>query len=429
MGQFKPMVKMETTEPSVELKLKKGGKVAHKSMKDKSEGGFKPMSKMADGGVLAALAGTPALLGRPAINAPIRAPGKPSMAARRMAMAKLQAGANRAPMAPPSGLPVTPPALMSKKGGEVESKADAKKEVAFMEKNKAPKKMIKDEKTEEGLKCGGKAKYATGGVVNGQGGYKTGGVVKGQAGYATGGVAKGNGGGYKSGGKAKKFAEGGKIDTGRPQQMPQGKKSPSKPVRINELAGTFKKGGNVKKYASGGTNTLTGGPTNTVLRSPVVGPENPIPVNPSPRSPFGRWANNTIGPQKYISKPYSGPSQGLPQNGGPSHYQPNSDIDMDPQTANPLATMKKGGKAKKFAEGGDMQSDRETQGYNKWKANQKAENEADVKGFDDMLSYIPRKLHDAFKSMTGQGAVTDTKTTVSRTVSPPAKKRGGKIGK
>ena len=411
---------METTEPSVELKLKKGGSVAHKSIKDKSENGFKPMTKMADGGVLAALAGTPALLGRPAINAPIRAPGKPSMAARRLAMAKLQAGANSAPMAPPTGLPTGIP--MRKKGGEVESKADAKKEVAFMEKNKAPKKMIKDEKTEEGLKCGGKAKYATGGVVNGQ------------AGFATGGVAKGNAGGFKSGGKTKKFAEGGKIDTGRPQQMPQGKKSPSKPVRINELAGTFKKGGNVKKYASGGTNTLTGGPTNTVLRSPVVGPANPtLPVKTSPMSPFGGWANNTIGPQKYISKPYSGPSQGLPQNGGPSHYQPagpnDTDVDNDGKKLNPLAAMKKGGRAKKFSEGGDAQSDRETQGYNKWKANEKANNEADVQGFDNMLSYIPRKLHEAFKSMTGQGAVTDTKTTVSRTVSPPTKKRGGKIGK
>ena len=28
MGQFKPMVKMETTEPSVILKLKKGGHVS-----------------------------------------------------------------------------------------------------------------------------------------------------------------------------------------------------------------------------------------------------------------------------------------------------------------------------------------------------------------------------------------------------------------
>ena len=31
MGQFKPMVKMMTTEPSVELKLKKGGHVAKKA--------------------------------------------------------------------------------------------------------------------------------------------------------------------------------------------------------------------------------------------------------------------------------------------------------------------------------------------------------------------------------------------------------------
>ena len=30
MGQFKPMVKMMTTEPTVELKLKKGGKVEKK---------------------------------------------------------------------------------------------------------------------------------------------------------------------------------------------------------------------------------------------------------------------------------------------------------------------------------------------------------------------------------------------------------------
>jgi hypothetical protein len=30
MGQFKPMVKMMTTEPTVELKLKKGGAVAMK---------------------------------------------------------------------------------------------------------------------------------------------------------------------------------------------------------------------------------------------------------------------------------------------------------------------------------------------------------------------------------------------------------------
>ena len=46
MGQFKPMVKMKTTEPSVELKLKKGGSVAM------AKGGCAPMRKggMAEGG-------------------------------------------------------------------------------------------------------------------------------------------------------------------------------------------------------------------------------------------------------------------------------------------------------------------------------------------------------------------------------------------
>ena len=107
MGQFKPMVKMMTTEPSVELKLKKGGHVSMK--KDgKSEHGHK---KMADGGgAMGALAGTPALIGRPAVNAPVRAPGKPPMAARRKAMAP------RAPIGNPS-MPSTP----MKKGGSVKS--------------------------------------------------------------------------------------------------------------------------------------------------------------------------------------------------------------------------------------------------------------------------------------------------------------------
>ncbi len=42
MGQFKPMVKMETTEPSIELKLKKGGSV-----------------KKADGGMMGSPMGAP----------------------------------------------------------------------------------------------------------------------------------------------------------------------------------------------------------------------------------------------------------------------------------------------------------------------------------------------------------------------------------
>ena len=69
MGQFKPMVKMMTTEPSIELKLKKGGHVnMKKGGSAKSEHGHKPMHHMMDGGVMGALAGTPALVGRPAVK-------------------------------------------------------------------------------------------------------------------------------------------------------------------------------------------------------------------------------------------------------------------------------------------------------------------------------------------------------------------------
>ena len=97
MGQFKPMVKMETTEPSVILKLKKGG---HVNMKNggKAEAGHKKMAM--GGGAMESLMGTPALVGRPAVNAPVRAPGKPSMAARRKSM-----------MAKKPAMPMSDPAM------------------------------------------------------------------------------------------------------------------------------------------------------------------------------------------------------------------------------------------------------------------------------------------------------------------------------
>jgi len=224
MGQFKPMVKMMTTEPTVELKLKKGG---HVNMKKggMAEGGHK---KMADGGgAMNAIMGTPALVGRPAVNAPVRAPGKPPMAARRKAMA------------------AKPAAPAMKNGGE--SKATHKAEMSKM---KGLEKELKSHESKPASK--GHKGLKTGGVVNGQGGFKTGGVVKGQGGYATGGVANANGGGYKKGGSAKKaYATGGLVDTGKPVAMPQGRKKPSAPVSINQLSGTFKKGGQVKKAGGG----------------------------------------------------------------------------------------------------------------------------------------------------------------------------------
>jgi hypothetical protein len=193
MGQFKPMVKMETTEPSVELKLKKGGKVA----------------KKADGGMMGSPMGAmppPARGGMMGAKAPMR----PPLAMRRRAMRGMPSGAG--PAGPvggaaqmqssmPSSMP-TPSAPPMKKGGKAKHD-DAAQDRAMIKKAMAGK------------------KFATGGVTNGQGGYKaggetkkmaTGGVVKGQGGFATGGVAKSNAGGFKKGGKIKKMADGGPLE-------------------------------------------------------------------------------------------------------------------------------------------------------------------------------------------------------------------------
>lgn len=219
MGQFKPMVKMETTEPSVILKLKKGGTVAHKKMK--KGGGCKETGhKMMDGGM-------PSVVGKPTGGLTSGygggyktgvAPSRPSLAARRQAM---MAGMSKKPMPRKKApVPVVKPPIMPLPINNI-------------------------------MKSGGSSK-ATGGVVKGQGGYKTGGVVKGNGGgYKTGGVVLGNGGGYKKGGASKKaFANGGSVQNeGKAVSMPQGNKKPSKPVSINKLSGTFKKGGKVGSKA------------------------------------------------------------------------------------------------------------------------------------------------------------------------------------
>jgi hypothetical protein len=236
MGQFKPMVKMETTEPSVELKLAKGG---HVNMKKggKAEGGHKKMAM--GGGALAALAGTPALIGRPAVNAPVRAPGKPSMASRRKAMMA------KKPAMMPSGPEMGMPPM--KKGGKAEGGESKGEHKAEMSKMKGLEKELKSHESKPASK--GHKGLKTGGVALGNaGGFKTGGVALGNAGgFKTGGVTMGNAGGYKAGGKTSKkaFAAGGTVNSGKPVAMPQGAKKPSSPVSINQLSGTFKKGGSV----------------------------------------------------------------------------------------------------------------------------------------------------------------------------------------
>jgi hypothetical protein len=238
MREFKPMVKMETTEPTVELKLKKGGAVK------KMAGGGAPMGAMIGAPKGGMMAGAK--------------PKKPSLASRRRAMmatgaAGAPSGRAEAMMAamPPSmppSLPPKPPAM--KKGGEMESSKVHKaemKEISGIKKELTKHEDMPASKGHRGLK--------TGGVVNGNGGFKAGGSVSGSCGYKTGGVAMANAGGFRKGGAVKKFAEGGRVQhDGGPEQMPQGRKKPAGPVSINQLSGTYKKGGAVMMAKGGDPN-------------------------------------------------------------------------------------------------------------------------------------------------------------------------------
>lgn len=372
MGQFKPMVKMMTTEPSVELKLKNGGAVAMKK-----GGSTTKAKKMADGGMgglgaAGAMAGQAPMVGRPAMANPIRTPAKPTMASRRKAM-----------MAKPA----------MKEGGETKSmhKAEMSK-MSGLEKELKSHESKPASKAHKGLK--------TGGVVDGQGGYKDGGIIKSTSGktimhtakpdnspaktggvkmgngggYKTGGVAKANAGGYKKGGYAKKFADGGSVQAdGRAVKMPQGQKKPSQPVSISRLSGTFKTGGSV---------TPAEGRLQKIHKS-----ENATAMKQAKMKLTDKYS-------KYQGKK-------MADGGDPMHG-----------------------------------SARESEGYKKFYENEKAENEADRKAAMDALMHpvetmksLPGKIREGFnalkKGMSGQGAVTTTEREVSRTVSP-GKKRGGR---
>jgi len=292
MGQFKPMVKMTTSEPSVMLKMKKGG---HAKMPKMAMGGTPPdFQKMDESrSAMAMLSDTPALIGRPAVNAPVRSPGKPSMASRRKAMmGKMDKGMASTKPTKPMGMPAAAmPSMKAKDGGSTDKAQDkAMVKKAFkqhdMQEHKGGKgtalklnhgggmhmmpggKMMKD----SAMKKGGMADcYADGGVVGHKamaepamakptpatinrmpGEYaqtamrsakpradrgKTGEINESNGGgYATGGVVNGNGGGFATGGVAKGNAGG--FATGG--------------VAMGN-AGGFKKGGASKKFARGGS--------------------------------------------------------------------------------------------------------------------------------------------------------------------------------
>jgi len=294
MGQFKPMVKMMTTEPSVILKLKKGGKV-----EKKADGGFMPMQSTMP-------AGLPARGGM----MPSASPMKPSLAARRRAMNPNFAKGGKVEKHEDAAQDraMIKKALAGKKfasGGEIDS-AETKTTIKGNAGKFLKTKVVDGDKTDKAhgtgkVKSGNAGGYAAGGTIEGNagkflktkvvdgdkadkahgtgkvtegkpGGYKKGGsagvgrAIEGNEGkftnnnvndgdkfdpaHGTTGVRESNAGGYKKGGSTKKaYATGGTVDTGKAVKMP--KHFVSRPVANSLQSGTFKKGGKVKKYADG----------------------------------------------------------------------------------------------------------------------------------------------------------------------------------
>lgn len=78
----------------------------------------------------------------------------------------MQAVANNPKFAKKVGVPTSVGKEFTKSGGGMaESKKMIGKEIAFMKKKGAPKSMMKHEMAEAGMKKGGMAKYAKGGMV------------------------------------------------------------------------------------------------------------------------------------------------------------------------------------------------------------------------------------------------------------------------
>jgi len=395
MGQFKPMVKMMTTEPSVILKLKKGGNVH---------------SKMASGG----MAGHKAMHCEPADFEAAehgKAPKKPSMADRRKAMNPNQyakggkvahkqmggmmpgAAMPAAPAAPMAGGMRSPMSAMSptamasmpaaarmaraakvrraltgmKKGGSTSADcASLEKELKHHESMSASK--------AHGMTSGGIMKKASGGIIMSKTG-KTKMVTagKGMTNGTTGEVKKGAPGGYRSGGGVKMgnaggFAKGGNVDwENRPANT-------AKPGVTNTTTGGVKNG-NGGGYSMGGLAAkkayATGGTVDT--GKPVA----------MPRKPASKPIANTM------------------QSG----------------------TFKKGGNVKKFADG-DAVIDSETRRMQTEKDVQKKENQA----MRESILGAPKRMYEGVKGLFASkpelpaGSVTKTEKSV--TVAP--KRRGGR---
>jgi len=259
MGQFKPMVKMETTEPSVELKLKKGGSVK------KAMGGM--MGAPMDASMASAMPARGGMM-------PVARPKRPTMAARRAAMMGMKGMGGM------------------KEGGESKMKG-LEKELKSHESKPASKghkglksggmaMVEKDGKMVPDFAADGKGKMKKGGMMGGGGMHmmpdgnmmknsamKTGGIAKSTkpSGYATGGVVNGQG-GYKKGGIINTEGQGGAYrNTKMVTATPDNNSAPTGVVKLGN-GGGYKKGGDVEPTSK----TRVRGTDNLFVESEQPGP-------------------------------------------------------------------------------------------------------------------------------------------------------------
>ena len=454
MGQFKPMVKMMTNEPSVILKLKKGGKVHHKEHHE--EHGHKSMHHASSGMMEGAHEAFEAEHGN--------APKKPSMAQRRRAMnpnqyakggnvhhkadggmmpSPMGAAPAMAAMGRPAIAKMDPAARMAraamvrkalmgmKKGGSTMDCAALEKELKHHEsmsaskahpQHKASGGAIDRDETRTTIESGAKKfektkmvdgdhhdkHHGTGQIKEGRaGGYATGGAIpadtresknkaktkmggtyegnehdyvktemhtaKRDRAHGTGGIKETNAGGFKRGGKVPGIGRAIEHDgdwENRPADTAHAGKQNGTTGGVRESnAGGFKRGGAAKKHFATGGNVVDDGKAEKM-------------------------------PHHFVSRPVANSLQS--------------------------GTFKKGGKVKKFEDGGssgDPIIDRENR-------RMKAEKEAERAANESMRGSIinaPRNAFNAIKGMfesSPKPAGSVTKTEKSVTVAP-GKKRGG----
>jgi hypothetical protein len=268
MSDFKPMVKMTTTEPSVILKLKKGGAVAPKHGAKAAYG--KGMN-----------------FGKQGANGP-------------------KANGN----APDTNELKIP----AKKDGGSMGDSPAKPSIAARQKAMVPTKMFAktphtvDKKVGSSSNC--VAGFQSGGTINGNEAefVKTKHVSsKNHHNVAQSIGKKGTtNGGYKDGGEVKKKSDGGEVSTGRAVKMPE--KAKTQPVRTTAFTGAMKDGGMVHKAEGGDVSWTKLNPTAKEkymrVNAPVKASRSVPKADEDDDKPSLRLVKTHTGPKGHVAKVY-----------------------------------------------------------------------------------------------------------------------------